>query len=373
MPDIAPSAFGPDWLDAKWFGASGDGRDDDTAAIQAALDHGYPVVYLPDRGNYVISSPLRIPSGVRLTGSHGSKQYGSGATLRLSPSFSGDAALYLPPGTYEQRLDRFNIDGGAAPAGSVHGVLLDSSTANVSFAALEQLFITGTGIKDGVNAVSGTSGLPLELHLTDVTVFGAGNNGFSLYSATDMFAVNCHAENCRSVGWNLSALANSQLVNCRAALNNSVGFYLTGDWGTGTGSGGCVLSGSCTDRNASHGVLVDATGNTPILFNGLMTRRDGSSSTSAGYAGLAVNGPTTPIVVNGFTCYPGVDDNGTGNAGPQYGINVIAVPTYLAVTNAFAHGIRAGVNGIIPSWRALATRTGPTSSPSAVTMVADSA
>ena len=50
---------GSDWIDVKSFGAKGDGRTDDTAALQAAfdrLDNGV-VIYLP-AGTYRITDTL---------------------------------------------------------------------------------------------------------------------------------------------------------------------------------------------------------------------------------------------------------------------------------------------------------------------------
>lgn len=49
--------------------AVGDGRSDDHAAIQAALDSGVPV-FLP-KGYYALSRPLDLPPGARLTGAAG--------------------------------------------------------------------------------------------------------------------------------------------------------------------------------------------------------------------------------------------------------------------------------------------------------------
>ena len=58
-------------LDARDFGAKGDGRADDTAAVQkavvAAAEAGGAVVFFP-QGDYVVSRPIRVPPGVDLEG-----------------------------------------------------------------------------------------------------------------------------------------------------------------------------------------------------------------------------------------------------------------------------------------------------------------
>ena len=56
------------------FGAKGDGKSDDTAAIQKALktagEQGGGTVFLPN-GEYKITAPLEVPSGVELRGTFG--------------------------------------------------------------------------------------------------------------------------------------------------------------------------------------------------------------------------------------------------------------------------------------------------------------
>jgi len=82
LPDVsfdfpgprAPARMGPDSVynvrDAR-FGATGDGEADDTRAIRAALEAageaGGGTVYLP-QGQYRLTAPLTVPSGVELRG-----------------------------------------------------------------------------------------------------------------------------------------------------------------------------------------------------------------------------------------------------------------------------------------------------------------
>ncbi len=61
----------PDYFNVKDFGAAGDGKTDDTAAFQKALDAasqaGGGVVHAP-RGNYFFAGNLNVPSAVTLSG-----------------------------------------------------------------------------------------------------------------------------------------------------------------------------------------------------------------------------------------------------------------------------------------------------------------
>ncbi len=52
------------WVHPGEYGAAGDGSTDDSAAIQAAMDSGKPVVFFQP-GPYVINAPIRIPASVR--------------------------------------------------------------------------------------------------------------------------------------------------------------------------------------------------------------------------------------------------------------------------------------------------------------------
>jgi hypothetical protein len=68
---LAPAAPAPDQYSVLDFGAKGDGKTDDTAAFQKALDTasraGGGVVFAP-RGNYFFAGHLSVPSAVTLKG-----------------------------------------------------------------------------------------------------------------------------------------------------------------------------------------------------------------------------------------------------------------------------------------------------------------
>ncbi|KAI9887851.1 MAG: hypothetical protein M1823_000373 [Watsoniomyces obsoletus] len=60
-----------DFLSVRDFGAKGDGKTDDTAAIQNAFNHcisrGAHIIYF-DHGAYIISRTVYVPAGVKITG-----------------------------------------------------------------------------------------------------------------------------------------------------------------------------------------------------------------------------------------------------------------------------------------------------------------
>jgi hypothetical protein len=69
-PDFLP-AQPADWVNVTAFGAKPDDNDDDTAAVQKALDAGKPAVYLPT-GRYLISKTLYVKGAVREIAGFGS-------------------------------------------------------------------------------------------------------------------------------------------------------------------------------------------------------------------------------------------------------------------------------------------------------------
>src|SRR5512140_1086512 len=68
---LAAAAATPDFYSVQDFGARGDGKSDDTAAFQKALDAagqaGGGVVYA-QRGNYFFAGHLNVPRAVTLKG-----------------------------------------------------------------------------------------------------------------------------------------------------------------------------------------------------------------------------------------------------------------------------------------------------------------
>jgi hypothetical protein len=138
---------------------------------------------------------------------------------------------------------------------------------------------------------------------------------------------------------------NSRMLGSRAEWSDAHGIYITGNFGTGQGSGGMLISGCSTDRNFGNGIYVDATGNAPIVMSNIMTRRDGRNNNvgGGGYAGIAANAATAPLVIGDWTNYPGVDDDGIGVNSPQYGGSFTG-SSVIQVDNSYLHANTAGLN-----------------------------
>jgi hypothetical protein len=343
----------------------------DTGNINKSLSNSLAVYLSP--GAYYINASLTPPSGTSLFGLGTSPPLPSGtpsgAVINVVSTFKASAVIDLS-GVQQAAIRDLTIDG-AAGTSSLDGILLSGTTADVRLEDLLIQSVTGIGV-----ASSGNGGNTVQAK--NVAVHQAGGSGFNCQT-TDSTWTDCLALGCGTHGFFISeGSENSKWTGCRAEWSTDNGFYITGSWGTGNGSGGIEIANCSTDRNGQNGLSVNASsGNSPVTVSNMMLRRDGSSSASLGYAGVLISAAALPVVLSGVTCFPGVNDDGTGNESPQYGLTVAGMPVYVGISNAFLHAVTAGANNMTTanncSWRGVVTRTGSTSAPAAVTQVADSA
>lgn len=333
-------------------GADPTGVADSTAAINDALTTA-PVggtVYIP-AGTYKTTAPIVIPPQITLAGPHGS--HIDATTCSIKPEsqasgFSGAAVILFvdqSTGGYsltsnQQRLidltlDCSNLTGstidGIQAQGLVHGVILDDIQIR-------------NAPNHGVAFVTNGSGTAYSWRAHRVVANACGNHGFSP-AITDSTWTDCEAIGCGGNGINLAgSAANSHFIAFRSEFN-TIGVALSGAWAQGTGSGGVTFTALSTDRNTQDGVLVTATGTVPASFISSMFRRDGRNGNSGGggYAGLRCSGSTIPVLVDG-TCFPGVDDNGTGTSSPQYGFSVVSSAKNVVLKSGMWQGATAGVH-----------------------------
>lgn len=368
-----------DWLNVLDYGALGDNVADDTAAIQAALT-ACPmggIVYLP-AGAYRTSAPLTIPPAVTLQGTHTNLMTVVGLTdppcyIRPVVGFTGAAVIQLLDeivGGYntisaEHRILNVMIDGTDLVDPGIDGIGAAGNIQNVGLRDVTIRRVTGAGINTQANG----GFFPYSWRLHRVMVDNVGWHGFAVQVMTDITMIDCQAIGNGANGFEITNAANSQMIGCRAEWNTNEGIHITGDWATGTGSGGMLIGDCSTDRNGYNGLLVDATGNPPIQISNLHTRRDGRNNGTGGggYAGLACDAATVPILVDAVTCYPGTDDDGTQTSSPQYGAR-FADCAYVSVTSGFLHAATAGWfdgggNTVLRRGLNIAERTGSTAAP----------
>ncbi|WP_247748445.1 glycosyl hydrolase family 28-related protein [Streptomyces sp. 4R-3d] len=370
-----------DWLIVTTYGAEGDATHDDTTAIQAAIDACQPggIVYLP-HGVYKTTATLDLKSGVTLLGSHANMMLGPGMTdadfacyIQPAVPFTGTSVIQIigeddgehPAISGEQRLTNLMLDGSQLTGSSIDGLYAKGNVQNV---VLDNVCIRQMP-NNGLVTADADDVFPYSWRLRHVMVDNCHANGILFTGNTDLTLDDVQVIGCWAQGIVLTNCTNGQLAGCRAEWNGSHGYRITGPWGDWVGSGGVQMTGCSTDRNGQHGVLIDATGNGPILIDGLMTRRDGRNGGTGGggYAGLAVAAATVPVVVSGVTCYPGVDDGGASTNSPDYGLAVTGASALVQVDNAYLHAATQGLystsTGTLMVGANVTYASGPTDAP----------
>ena len=151
------------WASVQAYGATANGWTDDTAAIQAALNSGKPVVYFP-YGKYAVNGTLHIPSSVHLVEGFGSLLQGTITTASARPGtkFSCEATSGGPV-----ILDNFHYDKYTLSNGQITSI---SNTCTVPF-VMRDLF-------DFVGYLGNTSA---DVFWEDAAITGAAQHGGHFY------------------------------------------------------------------------------------------------------------------------------------------------------------------------------------------------
>ena len=156
-----------------------------------------------------------------------------------------------------------------------------------------------------------------------LTSSGAKRRGFVFDTTTDSHFEDCLAVGGKDDGIEYIGCTETDFIAMRSVFNSGSGHIISGSRSSGNSARFLSMS---TDRNGKDGVLVTARGTFPILIDMLSCNRDGASSTTSDYAGLAVVGLTgdlsAPLVVDSFTSTVGFDDALAGNLSPQRGVRL---------------------------------------------------
>lgn len=346
------------------------------AAIDAANGEGGGIVQLSG-GVFNTAAPITLHPRVTLVGSHGDQIVNSGQLVIQSyiaptASFVGAAAIVMlgqTAGGYagksaEQRIFGLTVDG-TSSAASVHGIQASDYVHGV---VLRDVAVKNTTGK-GIYTFTANGAQPFSWTFNRVVVDNPVGVGIQLDNHSDATLVDVISIGADSHAFQFTNMPNSRAVGCRAEWSEGNGFYFTGGWGTGTGSGGMSLVGCSTDRNRNNGILIDATGNAPILIGDHTARRDGRNGGAGGgdYSGVRITGATMPVIINNLVTYPGIDDDGAGTNSPVNGFKCSGA-TYVALNSGFLHGatngyVDGGTNAILRRGPNIGERVGTTAAP----------
>lgn len=295
-------------VDARAFGAKGDGATDDTSALAAWIDaigqaSGTFAVLPP--GQYMISAPLPAISvnSVVVVGCGWSyTNFGQGSVISALPSYtsssatSGSAMLSLAG--EGNRLEGVCIDGGGyAPA------LISVTGGHAQLTRIQAHHVSA----DGTCVAVGSGGN--SCWITDSVINGettSGNIGLSL-NDTDAIIEGCKWDNdyvCLEMG---PRAGGAQIIGCHFTPGGAVGQNAI--WFNGSPNN-VLITGCRFDNSIGSPVQISPVGSTPVNIAIANCLFQSKTLTADTYALVAVD--TTDHAVNGLSitnnaCYGGSD------------------------------------------------------------------
>lgn len=289
-------------INAKNYGAIGDGIADDTVALQLAIDTAYSMktsLYIPS-GNYLVSSSLNMPFNSGSVYNQGNYIYGDGMLNTIITASAANISVfnYTQSVAYEFQL------GGWIKELSIHGSNLSGTTAIKAQALFQYSFesVEINGLQFGVQLVN--IGSPGDSDACNHIVFdncliqncsywgifnnlATGNNETSFISMRDTTIQSCGTLSGAIGGgmyWRGQML---QFDSCAFVTNNNRGLYIEG----GSGLGSNILLNNVTFEN-NKSKHVECWGCTNIEFNNLQMYSNDSFTASYG---IYLNGASSLI------------------------------------------------------------------------------
>lgn len=352
----------------------------DQVVIQDAVDDAFAEgggTVLLSAGTFFTSAPITLHPTVKIVGMHGEQifnpeQFTTSSFIRPVAGFVGGAVFVLLDATNggytgksaEQQIHSLTIDGAGA-GGTIHGIQAGGYIHGVLLRDVAIRYMSGKGVytffENGAQPFSWT--------FEHVIVDNPDGDGIHLINHSDLTMIDVVSIGAGGNAFTFSNMPNSRVMGLRAEWSEGYGYYVTGNFGTGQGSGGMTFSNCSSDRNRFDGMYVNATGNAPLIVSGCTFRRDGRNGNAGGgdYSGFRATGAGMPIIIDGLSVYPGVDDTGAGVNSPVNAFKVSG-STYVALNSGFLHGatngfVNGGANGVLRRGPNIGERTGTTDAP----------
>ena len=279
------------WTSVASFGAVGDGRADDTQALQDAVQTGDPI-WLPS-GTYRITEPIQIAHNgqSRLLAGTATSIKKDGTVIRFEgDADSGIGVFEMPDGTTEApAIKNIHVD---VNRNADFGIRMGTPDGNVTEAVLDGVTVTDAAV-DGIHLVR-----PIVTSIRDCSVYGSGRDGFHVVGGgTSVVFMTNYAQACGRHGYYLSQLNYSSFVNCASDDNAGTGysidnrsarkgisFYSCGAENNGEqgyyvgGMYGVVMSGCVDDAVSNSSPIVEFAACDGVVVLGYWTYNDPSNA-----------------------------------------------------------------------------------------------
>jgi len=193
----------------KDFGAVGDGTTDDTTAVQAALDSGSSVVYMPE-GIYKVAEQLTCPANVSIYGDGKEKSVITAAGVTAG-SFT-DFAVLFKSGTAPTQIAELasnvtkttrTLDFASAHGLSVGDIILIYNPSDSSFSGYRASYRAGEYCT--VSSVPSTTQITIEgglyapYNAANVDVYKCGGYGSGFLRDFSVVASEVHSQNIQAI------------------------------------------------------------------------------------------------------------------------------------------------------------------------------
>ncbi|HNR40664.1 MAG TPA: glycosyl hydrolase family 28-related protein [Bacteroidales bacterium] len=322
----------PGMLNAKDFGARGDGKADDTAAIQKALDTAGPVngaVMIPE-GNYLCSE-LKVPEGIGIYGMPAwSFRRGMGTII----TFNGKGRCLINlTGAFGAYLSGLCLNGKNIGE-NIHGILIDKpdygtqeDTPRIDTCRVERF--TGDGIRlERIwcfcvrhSHLINNKGCGLRVRGWDGFILDNwfSGNGKAGYGSYDENASNTMTGN--RIEWNREG---------GIVIFGGSHYNITGNYIDRSGRYGLALLPGPGGRNCE---VITATGN--VIYRSGKPEWGRQDDYDSSHVRLeSVKG----LVFTGNALHSGRDDGGKGSFSPDYGIVLKNLESSIVKDNVLHNG-----------------------------------
>ena len=304
------------YLNVRDFGATGDGKSDDTDAINAGIGAAYKsgkTLYLP-AGTYMISKPIRFTGhGLRIIGD--GHLDARGTTIKAAAKMP--AMLYLRGSSVV--VSRMLFDGNKKAAFGIHAFHLNE----------------------------------VDSRLDSIMVRNATSHGFFLDHSQIFEVVNCISQGNGGDGFYITDCNGARISQCRAQSNKGRGFTITRT----DLSGGCWLLELNAESNAMEAVLIARPRGTPIVLQrawieGNNPHRGPANKLTNKYDAVRI------VAMNVMVSQSRISTRGHDPLRPKYVIN-LASETVLRLTDVSGEfkvgdkvvGAKSGAVGTVSFWQ----------------------